>query len=128
MREYERSQADEEAELCAVVDDYLSTRNDDVLCPVCTRENLVKRAHNLIACHACGLSLDLECDVVSMTEVKARLQRAVETHAASAPLFGDSAAEKCRAPLTFAVIKEQTTHCQNLAACCAVCEYFDIVV
>jgi len=128
LREYERSRADEEAELCAVVDDYLSTRNDDVLCPVCTRENLVKRAHNLIACDACGLSLDLDCDVISMTEVKARLQRAVETHAASAPLFGDSAAETCRAPLTFAVIKEQTTHCQNLAACCAVCEYFDIVV
>merc|ERR1719209_52113 len=99
LREYERSRADEEAELCAVVDDYLSTRNDDVPCPVCTRENLVKRAHNLIACDACGLSLDLDCDVISMTEVKARLQRAVETHAASAPLFGDSAAEKCRSPL-----------------------------
>ena len=66
LREYDRSRADEEAELCAVVDDYLSTRNDDVLCPVCTRDNLVKLAHNLIACNACGMRLDLECDVVSM--------------------------------------------------------------
>ena len=69
LREYERSCADEEAELCAVVDDYLSTRNDDVLCPVCTRTNLIKPAHNLIACRACGLRLDLDCDVISMTEV-----------------------------------------------------------
>jgi len=129
LREYERSCADEEAELCAVVDDYLSTRNDDVLCPVCTRTNLIKPAHNLIACRACGLRLDLDCDVISMTEVKERLRRAVETHANSAPLFGDSSGDdKCGFSLSFSVIKEQTANCQNLAACCANCDYFDIVI
>lgn len=127
LREYERTCADEEAELCAVVDDYLSTRNEDVLCPVCTRVNLVKRAHNLIACDGCGLRLDLDCDVISMTEVKERLRRTVESHANSSPIFSDSP-EKCGASLTFVVTTEQTSHCQNLAACCALCDYFEIVL
>lgn len=128
LREYDRSRADEEAELCAVVDDYLSTRNDDVLCPVCTRDNLVKLAHNLIACNACGMRLDLECDVVSMKEVKERLQRAVESHASSTPVFAEDANQRCGASLKFAITKEQMTHCQNLAAFCAHCDYFEIVV
>ena len=127
IREYERTRADEEAELCAVVDDYLSTRNDDVLCPVCTRVHLTKPAHNIVACDSCGLRLDLECDVISMTEVKERVRRAVESHANSTPVFSDSA-EKCGAALAFFVTTEQTTHCQNLAACCANCDYFEIVL
>jgi len=128
LREYDRSRADEEAELCAVVDDYLSTRNDDVLCPVCTRENLIKLAHNLIACNGCGLRLNLECDVVSMKEVKERVHRAVESHASSTPVFAEDAGARCGASLNFSITKEQMTHCQNLAAFCAHCDYFEIVV
>ena len=129
-REYERTRADEEAELCAVVNDYLSTRHDDVLCPVCTRANLVKPAHNVIACACCGLRLNLECDVISMTEIKARLQRTVECHASFTPGFGDedSGAGKCGAAVNFIVRTEQTTHCQNLVAFCPHCDYFEIVL
>lgn len=128
LREYDRSRADEEAELCAVVDDYLSTRNEDVLCPVCTRDNLIKLAHNLIACNACGLRLDLECDVVSMKEVKERIHRAVESHASSTPDFSEELSKSCAASPKFLITKEQMTHCQNLAAYCPHCDYFEIVV
>lgn len=116
-REYELCRADEEAELCAVVDDYLSTRDDDVLCPICMRGNLSKLLHNVIVCQMCGLRLDLEADNISMTELKNRLVKAVEDH------------DDCQSGrLTFAIAKEQMTHCQNLTVFCNSCDYWDIVV
>jgi len=91
---------------------------EDVEADLMTEQELILREYE----RSCA-------DVISMTEVKERLRRAVETHANSAPLFGDSSGDdKCGFSLSFSVIKEQTANCQNLAACCANCDYFDIVI
>lgn len=130
LEEYEKLQKLEEAELCAAVDDYLSTTEEDVLCPVCLRDNLQKPVHNVVGCGQCGMCLHLDCDTVSLRELKARLQRAVEAHATRPPKVDAQgrAGQPCGAPPVFSVVTEPTMHCQNLAMLCPNCDHYEIIV